>query len=98
MFNTDMRERNYFIIGEPNEYGQASIPSIDAQPHGIIKMAIYTSGQAVTADARFKDCTYIGLTNAEIIDKYIIQYEQERLKVIYVNKAGRYTQVFLKNI
>ena len=91
-----MRFYNYFTIGEANEYGQATMPAKDAKPVGQIKIAINTTSQATQDNVNYKDCNYIGLTQAEVKDTYIIEYGKERLKVLYINPKGKYKQVFLK--
>ena len=96
MVNADMRFYNYFTIGEANAYGQAQMPAKDAEPVGQIKMAINTSSQSTQDSVNYKDCNYIGLTHAEVKDTYVIEYGNERLKVLYVNPKGRLKQVFLK--
>lgn len=99
MINTDMAIYAYFTIGDLNEYGQVKLPSIDAVPSGFVKMAINTTAQAIQDNIKYKDATYMGLTqNANVNDTYIIQYGEERLKVLYVQPKGRYKQVFMKNI
>jgi hypothetical protein len=95
MINAAMRLYNFFSIGEPNSYGQPQMPAKDATPDGQVKMAINTISEAAAANVRYKEASYIGLTHADIDDTYIIQYGDERLKVLYVNTAGRYKQVFL---
>lgn len=95
MINADMRLYNFFSIGEPNGYGQAQMPDKDAEPVGQIKMSINTLSQAAADNVRYKDASYLGLTQAAIDDTYIIQYGEERLKVLYVMPKGRYKQVFL---
>lgn len=90
-----MRSYNYFTFGDKDSYGQAQL-SEDIQ--GTIKIAIYTSSQSIQDNIRYKDATYIGLTQAEVNDTYVIEYGNERLKVLYVNPVGRYKQVFLKNL
>lgn len=97
MINAQMRLYDYFTIGNKNAYGEAILPAKDAEPVGQIKIAINISSQSVQDNILYKDCSYIGLTNAEIDDTYIIDYEGERLKVLYVNPKGRYKQVFLSN-
>lgn len=92
MINTDMRLYDYFTIGSDNEYG---IPAISDKPVGAIKMAINISSQSTQENVNYKDCQYIGLTHADIDDTYIIQYGEERLKVLYINSKGRYKQVFM---
>jgi hypothetical protein len=98
MINVDMRLYDYFTIGEPNAYGQAQLPSEDATPEGKVKIAIYTSSQSIQDNINYQDCSYIGLTTAPLSDKNIIQYGNERLKVLYVNPRGRFKQVFLQRI
>ena len=97
MINTVMRTYNYFTFGNKDKYGQASTPNYDI-PAGTVKIAIYTSSQAIQDNIRYKDATYIGLTHADITDNCVIEYGEEKLKVLYVNPQGRYKQVFLKNI
>lgn len=95
MINADMRQYNYFTIGEKNAYGQQTLPSADAEPVGVIKMAINIASQSIQDTVLYKNCEYVGLTHANVDDTYIIQYGNERLKVKYVNPRGRYKQVFM---
>lgn len=90
-----MRSYNYFTFGDKDSYGQAQLSE---EIKGTIKIAIYTSSQSIQDNIRYKDATYIGLTQAEVNDTYVIEYGNERLKVLYVNPVGRYKQVFLKNL
>lgn len=96
MINLQMRLYEYFTIGDADEYGQATIPAADAKPVGKIKMAINIASQSIQDNINYQDCNYTGLTMAAITDKYIIQFGDERLKVLYVNPIGRLKQVFLK--
>lgn len=99
MINADMRNYNYFTIKSPDSYGQPQLPAKDATPEGTLKMAIYTSSQAIQDNINYKDCNYIGFTHAKnLTDKYIIEFDGARLKVQYVNPKGRYKQVFLKQL
>lgn len=95
MINTDMRLYNYFTFGDDDGYGQATL-STDVK--GQVKMAINTTSQSIQDNIRYKDCSYIGLTHAKVDDTFVIEYGNERLKVLYVNPKGKYTQVFMKNI
>jgi hypothetical protein len=95
MINADMRIYDYFTLGENNAYGQ---PSMSAEPVGTIKMAINISSQSVQDNINYKDCQYVGLTHAEVNDTYVIQYGNEKLKVLYVNPKGRYKQVFMREM
>lgn len=92
MLNADMRFYNYYTIGELDEYGQATTSNT---PAGEIKMAIYVSNQSIQDNVNYKDCSYVGITQAPINDKYIIEYGGEKLKVLYINSQGRYNQAFL---
>lgn len=98
MINVDMRYYKYFTIGALNEYGQKQTPGKDAKPDGQIKMAIYTSSQSIQENINYLGCQYIGLTNANVDDTYIIEFEGERLKVLYVNKKGRFKQVYMSKL
>ncbi len=91
MISTDMRYYTYSTLGANDSYGQ---PQISA-PKGEIKMAINLVSQTIGENIQYKDATYIGLTQAYVDDTYIIDYENERLKVLYVNPKGRYKQVFM---
>jgi hypothetical protein len=95
MINADMRIYNYFTIGTNDNYGQ---PIITKEPVGKIKIAINISSQSIQDNVLYKDCSYIGLTQAPVNDTYVIDYNGEKLKVLYVNTKGRYTQVFLKGL
>lgn len=93
MINTAMRTYNYSTLGKEDAYGQQT--NSDAVV-GTIKMAISISSQAVQDNINFENCNYIGLTMAELDSSYIIHYGTEKLKVLYVNKEGRYNQAFLQ--
>lgn len=93
MINVDMRDYNYYLYGENNAYGQ---PQLSEEVQGTVKMAIYTVSQSIQDNILYQDCSYIGLTSdAGIDDKYVIQYDKERLKVLYVQPRGRFKQAFL---
>ena len=93
MINTDMKTYNYFTFGELNSYGQ---PILSADPKGQIKIAINITSQNVQENINYSGASYIGLTyNNSVNDSYVIQYGEEKLKVLYVNPKGRLKQVFL---
>jgi hypothetical protein len=93
-----MRFYEYYLLAD-NDYGQTTlIKDADGDPvtQGAVKISITNLTKAVTDDIRYTDATYIGLTHDKSIsDAYVIKYGDELLKVLYVNKTGRYTQVFL---
>lgn len=92
MINSQMKLYNYFTFGVDNGYGQ---PQLSQDVKGQIKMAINLSSQSVQENILYKDCSYVGLTHAEVDDTFVIEYGEEKLKVLYVNPMGRYKQVFL---
>lgn len=93
MINTAMRTYNYSTLGKEDAYGQQT--NSDAVV-GTIKMAISISSQAVQDNINFENCNYVGLTMAELDSSYVIHYGTEKLKVLYVNKEGRFNQAFLQ--
>lgn len=95
MINSNMRVYDYFTYGEADAYGQ---PQLSPFPEGQIKMSINITSQSVQDNINYKDSQYIGLTHSSIDDSYVIQYGDERLKVLYVNPHGRLKQVFMATI
>lgn len=94
MINANMREYDYFTL-EKNEYGQEVIPQ-DAQPVGKIKIAIFVSSQSVQNNILYAGATYVGFThNTEVNDTFVINFNGERLKVLYTSPNSRLRQVFL---
>ena len=94
MINTNMRLYDYYILEKPDEYGQQKLAA-DAAPSGQIKMSISTTSQNIQDNILYNNAQYIGIThNNEIKDDYVIQYEEERLKVLYVAQ-GRFTAVYM---
>lgn len=95
MINTAMKTYNYSTLGTENAYGQATT---SGEVVGTIKMAISISSQAVQDNINFENCNYVGLTMAELDNSYVIHYGTEKLKVLYVNKQGRFNQAFLQRV
>ena len=97
MINPDMRFYDYYLYAE-NEYGQSVIPA-DAKPAGKVKMAIYTTSQSAQDNILYKNASYVALThNPEVNDTFQIDFNGERLKVLYVSPHGRLRQVFLSKV
>lgn len=91
-----MRIYNYFTFGENDAYGQ---PILSSTPIGTIKMAINITSQNIQDNILYKNCAYLGITfDAEVNDTYVIDYEGQKLKVLYVNPKGRYKLVYLGNM
>lgn len=96
MIANSMREYNFYTLGEDDAYGQ---PQIDSPiPRGKVKMSVNLASQNTTDNILYADCEYVGLTHANVEDTYIIEYGIERLKVKYINPAGRYKQVYMVRI
>lgn len=90
-----MKNYTFSTLGGTDSYG---LPQT-TENAGTVKLAIYTYTQNVADNIKYKDATYIGLTHDKTIaDNYIINYGNEKLKVLYVNPKGRYIQVFLKGL
>lgn len=97
MINANMRLYDYYIYSQ-NEYGQTTVAE-DAEPAGQIKMAIYTTSQSTQDNILYKDASFVALThNSEINDMYQVNYNGERLKVLYVSPRGRFRQVYLARV
>lgn len=92
MISADMRQYDYYTYGEKDSYGQLTLSVV---PVGKIKMAINISSQSIQDNINYLNCSYVGLTLADVDDTFVIQYGEEKLKVLYVNPKGRFKQVFL---
>lgn len=95
MINATYRNYNYFTLGTKDEYGQEIVSDT---PVGTVKMAINLTSQSVQDNINYTGANYMGLTYAKVDDTYIIEFGEERLKVLYVNPLGRLNQVFMKKI
>lgn len=92
MINNNMRSYTFFTLGSNDSYGQPVL----SDKQGFIKMAITLSSQANVDNIKYKEAAFVGLTyDKNINDSYVIQYGNEKLKVLYINTQGRYKQVFL---
>lgn len=61
-------------------------------------MAIYITTQAIQDNINYKSANYVGFTYSLLDDSAVIDYNGEKLKVLYVNPQGRLKQVFLTKI
>lgn len=93
MINSKMKKYNYSKISENlNDYGEFVVN----QTEGTIKMTINFVSETINENSLYSSAQYVGLTlNKEIDSSYIIHYGEEELKVLYVNKEGKYSQVFM---
>lgn len=95
MINNDMRLYNYFLYEGKDTYAQQKLSK---EVKGSVKMAIYITNQSIQDNINYKGANYIGLTSALLDDSFVIEYEDKKLKVLYVNPKGRLKQVFLAEI
>ena len=92
MINANMRLYDYFAFEEDNGYGEKALST---EVKGQVKMAIEVISQGLDNSVLYSAASYIGLTNDNVNDSYVINYENKQLKVLYVNPKGRYKQVYL---
>lgn len=98
MINTKYCVYNFFTLGPSDAYGQQTISQ---QPTGQIKAAIFTRSQSAQDNILYQDAQYLALTHdTKVDDTYIIEYGQERLKVLYVAETAqnRPRQIFLSRM
>lgn len=100
MITADMRTYDYFLYAdEPDEYGQQTlIKDENGEPikQGQVKLALYTTSQAIQDNINYKNAQFLALTyDKNINDTYVIKDGETLLKVLYVSYRGRYKQVFL---
>ena len=96
MINADMRLYDYYTYGALDAYGQ---PKLGADPVGKVKMAINITNQSTQDNINYSGANYIGLTSSALLDdSCVIQYNDQKLKVLYVNPKGRFKQVFMAQI
>lgn len=96
MINSKMKNYTYSRTSENiDEYGMPVV----VNDEGTIKMSINFVSETINENSLYSGAQYVGLTlNKQIDANYIIQYEEEKLKVLYVNKEGKYNQVFLARV
>lgn len=96
MINTDMRSYSFFTFGEKDEYGQ---PQLSEEAQGSIRISINSISQAISDNVNYSQATYLGLTrDAKVNNTYVIEYEGNKLKVLYVDTKGRLKKVYMSEI
>lgn len=99
MIYSNMRLYDYWKVSVNEEYGQEVFPDTETEPAGQVKLSIYPTSTGTQDNILYSNCSFVGLTlDTEIDDKYIIQYEGQRLKVMYKQPQGRLKQVYLKKV
>lgn len=95
MINTQMKNYSYYTLDSNDEYGQPQPIKAD----DTIKMAINFVTESIQENPLYSGAQYTGLTlNKNINASYIIQYGDEKLKVLFVNPMGRYKQAFMSRM
>ena len=92
MINAEMRSYNYYLYEDADDYGQSVLSK---EVKGSAKMSINVTSQSVKDSIVYSGAEFIGLTHDELSDKYVIQYGESKLKVLYVNPRGRFKQVYM---
>ena len=92
MINLELRNYNFYTLGEADAYGQ---PVVTDKPAGAVNMAIYPINHSIGDNVVYHNATYMGLTRELVSDKYIFEYKGMRLKVLYVQELGRFKQVYM---
>lgn len=91
--STSMKSYDYYLYGDRNTYGQ---PVLSEQPVGKISACITVASQTIQDSIAYSNCSYVGLTlDSNVSDRYVIAYGDEMLKVQYVTRGSRYTQLYL---
>lgn len=95
MIQRDMKAHNVFGFGPPDDYGQR-VPNVSL---GTILVSIQEINTSIVGGIDYKDSTYMGLTqNPQIVEATVIDYNGKKLKTQNVIRAGRFFQVFLKEM
>lgn len=95
MQSVKMRIYKYYNFTELNGYGQLTL---NKEPTGEAKIAIYTTSQNIQDNINYKGATYLGLTHSLLDDTAVIEYGDKKLKVLYINTEGRINQLFMAEI
>lgn len=99
MIANNTRLYDYWKISVNEEYGQEVLPAADAAAAGQVKLTITPTSTGTQDNILYANCAYVGITyDAEIDDKYIIQYGKERLKVKYIQQHGKRRFVYLQRV
>lgn len=96
MIQNNMKLYNYYTLGELDDYGtnQAS-----EEVKGQVKLSIFLQTKQLSDNSIYKETQFTALTNdKDINEKYLIEYNEKLLKVLYINDLGRYRQVYLGSV
>lgn len=85
-----MRKYTFTYYADLDAYGQPYLSNGKMST----MMAISVISNQISDSALYRDAQYIGLTKDAISDRCVIDYGDEKLKVLYV-VPGRYNQVYM---
>lgn len=92
MIEAEMRHYPYRLLGK-DAYGQ---DTPGEEPQGTVKMAVFLNAQAISDAALYSTSEYIGMTRDKTVtDRHVIEHPDGLLKVLYVRKAGPWTEAFM---
>lgn len=88
------RMKEYGVAGfaDIDVYGQHKMPT---RPTRFVVMDIEILNNSDSENPLYQDVEYIGLTKDTITRQDYVFYEDEILKVKFINTKGRYNQIFM---
>ena len=93
MIQSNMKLYNYYTLSEIDDYGTNQISK---QISGQVKLSIFLQTKQLSDNSIYKEAQFTALTNdKDINEKYLIEYNNMLLKVLYINDLGRYRQIYL---
>jgi hypothetical protein len=91
-----MKLYNYYTLGELDGYGTNQTSE---EVKGQVKLSIFLQTKQLSDNSIYKETQFTALTNdKDINEKYLIEYNEKLLKVLYINDLGRYRQIYLGSI
>lgn len=96
MIQNNMKLYNYYTLGELDDYGTNQSSE---EVKGQVKLSIFLQTKQLSDNSIYKETQFTALTNdKDINEKYLIEYNEKLLKVLYINDLGRYRQVYLGSV
>ena len=93
MIQNNMKLYNYYTLDEIDDYGTNQVSQ---QVSGQVKLSIFLQTKQLSDNSIYKEVQFTALTNdKDINEKYLIEYNNMLLKVLYINDLGRYRQIYL---
>ena len=93
MIQNNMKLYNYYTLSELDDYGTNQVSK---QISGQVKLSIFLQTKQLSDNSIYKEVQFTALTNdKDINEKYLIEYNNMLLKVLYINDLGRYRQIYL---